>query len=85
MVQTTPTPGGMSAFRLPAFLEHLSHANTSLSVGPSSQGEEAWIVWKAGKFGGVSSAVNGGAINEGPMEAKTAVLKGIDGLLLSRG
>merc|ERR1711870_105558 len=69
-VQTTPIiSGGMNALRLPAFFENLGHSNVILTAGGGSfghkdgpkqgamscrQGEEAWMQWKAGKFGDVS-------------------------------
>merc|ERR1712004_787627 len=70
MVQTTPIiSGGMNALRLPAFFENLSHSNVILTAGggafghkdgpkqgavPCRQGEEAWMLWKAGMYGDVS-------------------------------
>merc|ERR1719499_686596 len=70
MKQTTPIiSGGMNALRLPAFFENLSHSNVILTAGGGSfghkdgpkqgavscrQGEEAWMLWKAGMYGDVS-------------------------------
>jgi len=70
MVQTTPIiSGGMNALRLPAFFENLSHSNVILTAGGGAfghkdgpkqgavscrQGEEAWMLWKAGMYGDVS-------------------------------
>merc|ERR1712190_173975 len=70
MIQTTPIiSGGMNALRLPAFLENLGHSNVILTAGGGSfghkdgpkqgatscrQGEEAWMLWKAGMYGDVS-------------------------------
>merc|ERR1712072_322370 len=70
MIQTTPIiSGGMNALRLPAFFENLGHSNVILTAGGGSfghkdgpkqgamscrQGEEAWKLWKAGKYGDVS-------------------------------
>jgi ribulose-bisphosphate carboxylase large chain len=70
MKQTTPIiSGGMNALRLPAFFENLGHSNVILTAGGGSfghkdgpkpgaiscrQGEEAWKMWKAGKYGNVS-------------------------------
>jgi ribulose-bisphosphate carboxylase large chain len=70
MKQTTPIiSGGMNALRLPAFFENLGHSNVILTAGGGSfghkdgpkpgaiscrQGEEAWKMWKAGRYGNVS-------------------------------
>merc|ERR1712241_1451355 len=70
MVQTTPIiSGGMNALRLPAFFENLTHSNVILTAGGGAfghkdgpkqgavscrQGEEAWMLWKAGMYGDVS-------------------------------
>merc|ERR1712003_569997 len=70
MKQTTPIiSGGMNALRLPAFFENLSHSNVILTAGGGAfghkdgpkqgatscrQGEEAWMLWKAGAYGDVS-------------------------------
>merc|ERR1711979_108114 len=70
MVQTTPIiSGGMNALRLPAFFENLGHSNVILTAGGGSfghkdgpkqgaiscrQGEEAWMLWKAGMYGDIS-------------------------------
>merc|ERR1719215_1598254 len=70
MKQTTPIiSGGMNALRLPAFFENSSHSNVILTAGGGSfghkdgpkqgatscrQGEEAWMFWKAGRYGDVS-------------------------------
>merc|ERR550525_1564982 len=70
MVQTTPIiSGGMNALRLPAFFENLGHSNVILTAGGGAfghkdgpkqgaiscgQGEEAWMLWKAGMYGDVS-------------------------------
>merc|ERR1712203_292669 len=70
MIQTTPIiSGGMNALRLPAFFENLSHSNVILTAGGGAfghkdgpkqgatscrQGEEAWMLWKAGMYGDVS-------------------------------
>merc|ERR1739848_337361 len=68
--QTTPSiSGGMNALRLPAFFENLGHSNVILTAGGGAfghkdgpkqgavscrQGEEAWMLWKAGMYGDVS-------------------------------
>merc|ERR1712151_624406 len=70
MKQTTPIiSGGMNALRLPAFFENLGHSNVILTAGGGAfghkdgpkqgaiscaQGEEAWMLWKAGMYGDVS-------------------------------
>merc|ERR1711907_831007 len=70
MKQTTPIiSGGMNALRLPAFFENLTHSNVILTAGGGAfghkdgpkqgatscrQGEEAWLLWKAGTYGDVS-------------------------------
>merc|ERR1712151_960392 len=70
MIQTTPIIyGGMNALRLPAFFENLSHSNVILTAGGGAfghkdgpkqgavscrQGEEAWMLWKAGTYGDIS-------------------------------
>merc|ERR1712056_81218 len=72
MKQTTPIiSGGMNALRLPAFFENLGHSNVILTAGGGAfghkdgpkqgaiscgQGEEAWMLWKAGMYGNVSLA-----------------------------
>merc|ERR1740121_2901450 len=70
MKQTTPIiSGGGNALRLPAFFENLGHSNVILTAGGGSfghkdgpkqgaiscgQGEESWMLWKAGMYGDVS-------------------------------
>ena len=91
MVQTTPIiSGGMNALRLPAFFENLGHSNAILTAGGGAfghkdgpkqgavscrQGEEAWMLWKAGMYGDVS--VSGGVIDYTNTHAE---LKGTQGL-----
>ena len=70
MVETAPIIlGSVNARRLPAFYEKLGHSNVILAAGGGAfghkdgpkqgamacrQGEEAWVFWRAGKYGGVS-------------------------------
>merc|ERR1712232_1136963 len=70
MKETTPIiSGGMNALRLPAFFENLGHSNVILTAGGGAfghkdgpkqgavscrQGEEAWMLWKAGMYVDVS-------------------------------